>query len=253
MGEKSKMTIAILAIDALEYTLVEEFDKPNLKQVSYGKTDISEFSEPRTMVLWSSFATGENKEKEVLARGDEEMWNISWNIKETFFSKFKSPCIIDLPGFNHDKKTYELSRNRLREYFDAEDAEEKNEIRGQYNKEAFDHHKKTRKEFMKALCQDHDLVLGYFSVADVVGHLSFGDGAMMHAIYDDLDGIAAEVRGRTDDILVISDHGMKALGRFGDHSEYGFWSLNSETELKNPRITDFGRIINELKIRKCVI
>ncbi|MBD3247555.1 hypothetical protein GF378_02960, partial [Candidatus Pacearchaeota archaeon] len=50
--------IVILAIDALEYDKVEEFNCKNLKQEYYGKTDISEFSQPRTMVLWSSFMTG---------------------------------------------------------------------------------------------------------------------------------------------------------------------------------------------------
>ena len=67
--------IAILAIDALEYDLVEKFQCRNLMQKFYGKTDISEFSEPRTMVLWSSFMTGRNMEQEILAMGDKEMWN----------------------------------------------------------------------------------------------------------------------------------------------------------------------------------
>ena len=67
--------IVILAIDALEYEKVIEFNCNNLKQKFYGKTNIKEFSQPRTMVLWSSFMTGMNKEKQVLADGDKEMWN----------------------------------------------------------------------------------------------------------------------------------------------------------------------------------
>ena len=82
--------IAVLAVDALEYNLVEEFDCKNLKQEFCGKTDISEFSQPRTMVLWSSFITGKNKEKEVLAEGNKEMWDKKWPVKETFFSNFKN-------------------------------------------------------------------------------------------------------------------------------------------------------------------
>jgi hypothetical protein len=47
--------IVVLAIDALEYEKVLEYRCMNLMQTHFGKTDISEFSEPRTIVLWSSF------------------------------------------------------------------------------------------------------------------------------------------------------------------------------------------------------
>ncbi|RLJ01457.1 MAG: hypothetical protein DRP10_04065, partial [Candidatus Aenigmatarchaeota archaeon] len=79
--------IIILAIDALEYELVEKFNCQNLKQKFYGKTDISEFTQPRTIVLWSSFMTGKNKEKEILLKGKKEMWNTKFDIKDTFFSE----------------------------------------------------------------------------------------------------------------------------------------------------------------------
>jgi len=61
------MTV-IFAVDALEYKKIEEFDCENMKQADYGKTDISEFDQPRTMILWSSFMTGENKEEEILSK-----------------------------------------------------------------------------------------------------------------------------------------------------------------------------------------
>ena len=72
----------ILAVDALEFELVKKFNCINLMQKFYGKTDISDFSQPRTMVLWSSFITGQNKEKEVLIDGNEEMWSKKWPINE---------------------------------------------------------------------------------------------------------------------------------------------------------------------------
>ena len=83
--------ITIIAIDALEYELVEAFNTTSLKLDHYGKTDISEFSQPRTMVLWSSFMTGENREAEILAKGDKEMWNTRIPHNETFFSRFDNP------------------------------------------------------------------------------------------------------------------------------------------------------------------
>lgn len=235
--------IVILAIDALEYTLVEEFNCNNLKQRFYGKTDISEFSEPRTMVLWSSFMTGKNMEKEILAKGDKEMWNTQLDLKETFFKNFTDPKIIDLPGFNYDKAQHELERSLLKKFFNAQSEEEKNSIRTEYNNHAFEHHRRIKQEFVAALKGDHEFVLGYFSVADVIGHLNFGNRIMMKMIYKDLDEIASTIN---EPLIVLSDHGMEQIGMFGDHSNYGFWSTDLE-DLGNPKITDFARVIEKIK------
>jgi len=232
----------VLAIDALEYKLVEKFNCVNLKQRYYGKTDICEFSQPRTMVLWSSFMTGENKEKEVLAKGNREMWNIKWDIKNTLFSNFKSPFVLDLPGFNYDKNVYDEYRSLLKKFFEADSEEEKNKVKETYNKNAFAYHRKIKNEFLNALERNHDFVLGYFSIADVIGHLNFGNTFMMRMIYQELDEIAAKTRERECKVLVLSDHGMKAVGQFGDHSEYGFWSTNFK-DLGKPKITDFFHIL----------
>jgi len=234
--------IVVLAIDALEYDLVEAFGCDNLKQKFYGKTDISEFSEPRTMVLWNSFMTGENREKEVLEFGDREMWNIKLDIKDTFFARFENPKILDLPGFNYDKEQHELERGMLKEFFTAVGDEEKAEIRKKYNSHAFEHHRRIKKEFADALSGDYDFVLGYFSAADVIGHLNFGNRALMKMIYRDMDEIAA---GIDDTLIVLSDHGMERIGMFGDHSDHGFWSTGFK-DLGNPRITDFAGIIMEI-------
>ena len=233
--------LTIIAIDALEHKLVEEFDLPNLKLDHYGKTNISEFSEARTMVLWSSFMTGKNQEADILAKGDKEMWNTKFELDETFFSKFKNPKVIDLPGYNYDLEQHERSRLLLREYFETEDEEKKNEVRKKYNDNAFAHHRIVKKEFEDALAAGHDLLLGYFSVADEIGHLNFGNKMMNKMIYKELDEIVSQVPG---DKIVLSDHGMMAIGYYGDHSEYGFWSTNFE-DLGNPKITDFWEIIGK--------
>ena len=241
--------IIIFAIDALEYEKVEKFNCENLKQMHYGRTDISEFSQPRTMVLWSSFMTGMNKEKEVLKDGDKEMWDKKWDIKETFFSEFKNPVVLDLPGYSYDKKVHDKSRELLKKFFETEDKKEKDKIRKQYNKDAFEHHRKIKEQFLKAIeekKEKHELVLGYFSVADVIGHLNFGNTTIMKMIYKELDEIAEQI-SKKGKLIILSDHGMKALGMFGDHSEYGFWSTNFDTKLKKPKITDFYKLITELK------
>lgn len=233
----------ILAIDALEYEKVLEYGSQNLMQKSYGKTDISQFSEPRTMVLWSSFITGENKEKEVLGEGNQEMWHKRYPKEETFFSAFKEPLVLDLPGYNYDKSVHDKSRELLKKYFETEDEEVKKVTLKQYNADAFEHHRKIKEEFIDGLSGSHDLVLGYFSAADVIGHLSFGDNTLMRMIYRDLDDLAKEMAEKADKLLIISDHGMSPVGRFGDHSNYGYWSLNYEAGIKEPKITDFRKLI----------
>ena len=65
----------------------------------------------------------------------------------------------------------------------------------------------------------------------------------MKVIYKELDEIAGKVREKAERVLIISDHGMKAIGRFGDHSEYGFWSTNFEVNLDKPKITEFRKLI----------
>ncbi len=229
----------IFAIDALEYTLVEEFNCTNLKQKFYGKTNIQEFSQPRTMVLWSSFMTGKNMEKEIMAKGDKEMWNTRIEMKDTFFNRYKNPKIIDLPGFNYVKEQHEQERMLLKNYFDVTTDEEKNNIRRAYNNLAFEHHRRVKQEFNDALKSEHDFVLGYFSVADVIGHLNFGNRTIMKMIYKDLDEIAASIK---ESFIVLSDHGMEKIGIFGDHSSYGFWSTDFK-DLGNPKITDFAAMI----------
>jgi hypothetical protein len=231
----------VLAIDALEYSLVEEFNCLNLMQKFYGKTDISEFSEPRTMVLWSSFMTGRNMEEKILSKGDKEMWSTKIDLSETFFKKFKSPRIIDLPGFNYEKSQHDEERRLLKQFFEVETPDEKNEIKKEYNKHAFEHHRKIKKEFETALGEDYDFLLCYFSLADVIGHLNFGNRVMMKMIYGDLN----EIAGNLDTpYLVISDHGMTALGVYGDHSNYGFWSTELR-DLGTPRISDFSRFLTQ--------
>ncbi|UCD03738.1 MAG: alkaline phosphatase family protein [Candidatus Woesearchaeota archaeon] len=240
--------IVIFAIDALEYNLVEEFNCKNLKQKYYGKTDISEFSQPRTMVLWSSFMTGKNKEDDVLEDGNKEMWNKKWDIKETFFSFFENPVVLDLPGFSYDLGFHGKSRILLKNFFETKNLEKKENLKKEYNKDAFDHHRKIKDKFFKALGEDRDFVLGYFSVADVIGHLNFGNKVIMKMIYIELDEMAEKIKKnkRVKSLIILSDHGMKAIGRFGDHSEYGFWSTNFK-DLKTPKITEFYELIRGIK------
>lgn len=234
--------IIILGYDGLEYEYVKKFNCQNLMQKNFGKTDLSQFSEPRTIVLWSSFLTGKNQEKRILS-GD--LWTFKLKKEETFFNHFKNSYVLDTPGYNYSED-HKKERDALRAYFNKTGTVE------DYDKVAFENHKKIKEQFFNALNSDtnFDIIMVYFGVADVVGHLSFGIKEKMKIIYNELDEIAEKVQEKFKDaiILIVSDHGMKSIGRFGDHENYAFWSLNLDKNLGNPKTTDFyNLIVNEFK------
>jgi hypothetical protein len=227
----------ILGIDGLEYDYVEKFGLKNLIQKSHGKTDISDYEEPRTIVIWSSFLSGENREKEILALGKKKMWDFKLKPEDTFFNPYASWKAIDVPGFTFIRENHSRERELLKGYFNK-----KNTIED-YDNHVFKTHRKIKEEFLADLDSDHDILMGYFNLADVVGHLSFGVEPKMKAIYMEFDDLAKTVAAKADKLLVISDHGMQAVGRYGDHSRHGFWSLNYIADLEEPKITDFHDII----------
>ena len=227
--------IVIVGIDGLEYDYVKEFQFPNLMQKNYGTTDLSEFEEPRTMVIWSSFLSGKNQEKRILS--EKEMWKFRLGVEETFFSKFNKHIAIDVPGYTQDMEQHKKERQAMKDFFADKISVE------DYDKIVFEHHNRIKEKFSESLEQDYDIVMGYFNAADVIGHLSFGVKPKMKVIYKEMDDIVRRTAEKAGMLLVISDHGMKAIGRFGDHSTHGFWSLNNAAELGKPRPMDFYEII----------
>jgi len=227
--------IVIVGVDGLEYDYVKEFQFPNLMQKNYGTTDLSEFEEPRTMVIWSSFLSGKNQEKRILA--EKEIWNFRLKLEETFFSKFGEHIAIDVPGYTQDMEQHIRERQAMKDFF-----AEKIKVED-YDKIVFEHHNKIKQKFFESLEQDYDIVMGYFNAADVIGHLSFGVKSKMKIIYKEMDDIVRKASEKAGALLVISDHGMKAIGRFGDHSKRGFWSLNRGIDVEKPRPMDFYDLI----------
>ena len=229
----------ILGFDGLEYEYVKKFNLKGLKQLTFGKTNLSEFSQMRTIVLWSSFITGRNMEKEIPLK---DQWKFRVKVQETFFKNFKRWKAIDVPGFTYKFKIHEKERRALKLFFKKEITVE------EYDKIAFENYKKIKEEYLRSLRGNYDLIMGYFAIADVVGHLSFGITSKMKLIYKELEDIVETTKQKrgNETILIISDHGMKAIGRFGDHSNYGFWSLNRKVKLRRPRITEFRGLIESL-------
>ena len=234
--------IVILGYDGLEYEYVKEFGLKNLMQKVYGKTDISEFSQPRTVVIWSSFLAGKNLEKRVLALG-RNFWKFKLKPEETFFSAFKKWKAIDVPGFTYKFEKHKKEKDLLKAYFEEQVTVE------EFDRFCFKIHKENKKEFFESLEENYEILMAYFDLADIIGHLSFGIKSKMKVIYEELDNIAKEVKEKLspeNKLLIISDHGMKAIGRYGDHSEHGFFSMSENIQIQNPKITKFREIIEKV-------
>lgn len=228
----------ILGIDGLEYEYVQEFGCTALMQNAFGKTDISEYEEPRTIVLWSSFLADKNLEKQIVAMGNEKMWEFKLKPEETFFRHFHSFKAVDVPGFNYNKEAHVREREMLKKFFSDEITVE------EFDAPVLAYHRKLKESFFADLERDFGLLFYYFNVADVLGHVSFGMKSKMKLIYTDLDEIAARAAAKGEPLLILSDHGMKAVGRYGDHrSGYGFWSNSLGQKLGSPRITELSEFV----------
>jgi len=121
----------------------------------------------------------------------------------------------------------------------------------EFDKPVLEYHRKVKESFLTDLEKEFDLLFYYFNVADVIGHVSFGDKTKMKLVYKDLDELVGKAAAKGQPMLVLSDHGMKAVGRYGDHQEnYGFWSNNLGKDLGQPKISDLSKFVEENLVRK---
>lgn len=228
----------ILGLDGLDYSYVKNFNCRNLMQKSCGYTDLSDFSEMKTIVLWSSFLAQMNMEKEIGGKGI--LWDFKLHLERTFFSHFKNWQALDVPGFTYDDNIHSQERHKLKDFFDKKGTIE------DYEQVIFCNHQKNKEIFLKMLDEPYDILMAYFALADAIGHLSFGITSKMRIVYQELDDLAAIVaKKKNDDLLILSDHGMQAVGRFGDHAQQGFWSSSSHIPQDNLKITQLFRIFSD--------
>lgn len=226
----------ILALDALDNNYVQKFNCKNLIQKEHGQTTLKGFNQERTIVLWASFLTGKNMEKEIPIK---TQWEFKLQPQQTFLKFFYNYKVIDLPAFSYKQQNHEKERKLLKGYFEDKITVE------EYENLIWKNHEENKREFFKELGK-FPLLIGYFNLADAIGHLSFGLTEKMATVYEELDKIAEEIKTSEDIILIISDHGMKAVGRYGDHSRNGFYSSNIQLGLNLPEITSFYKIIERI-------
>ena len=229
----------ILAFDALDIYPVRRYDCKSLQQLRYGQVNVSEYKILRTVALWASFLTGD-KIDEQIPFDKEIQWLFQLMPEQTFLHLFHTYKTIDVPSFSFKQHNHAKERKLMREAF-ADKASVDD-----FDTTVWRHHDENKRELFQSLGQ-YDLVMGYFDLVDAVGHLSYVVSRKMKEVYRELDSIAKEVRSSFDDVvLIVSDHGMRSVGRYGEHYGYGFFSTNYRSQLHLPRITDFRKEITRI-------
>ncbi len=285
MAPKKRMLI--LGLDGLEYDLVEKFDLKNLKQNEYGKTDISHYPVANTPLLWGSFLTGRNVSKDywlslkydaairflfesserlmpflynkmrkiyqrystnerlkaILSPGITKTWNFNAKKESTIFDLFENPKSIEFVTYDIQHAFENIMPIRM--YFVTEELNDNN-FEEFIWRVRFD---RIINKLCTALENDsYDLIATYLNELDPIGHIFRGDLTVMERNYRKFDELVGEVKKKFDGrILIISDHGMNPLGRYGDHLhiDHGFYSCNHDLNLNNPKPEDFYNIIQK--------
>jgi len=259
--------ILILAFDGLEYNLVKKWGLTNLMQEYYGKYEAPispRYRKPHTPSAWASFITG----KDVESHHVDDWWTwgrlLDWlrykppfkwikgkkmllkklgikprpatiNKQNTIFDVIKPSVALFIPTFSEPFEIrYELS-NAFNRGLDA------------YIKKIWEVHKFREHEFLKCLDKDWKLCMCWFDLADLLGHIFIVKNPLkLLKGYLELNKIAKIARSRLNKtiILIVSDHGMEPQpDGTGDHTGYGFWSLNVKPPFKPGKITDFYGMI----------
>ncbi len=288
----------ILALDALEFDLVEKFGLENLMQEEYGEIDLSGFKLIVTPPIWASFITGLMPNEhgvwsiwdrasmlgnpatkielvkrfgEILlykflgtmqflmyrTHGNEKLFRV---LKYTFGYE-RTDRILARRGMktifeNVDKSvalnvpTYNWNWDYRAAYFLKKSIENPEGIGRKFEEYIYQTFEKERRDFWNAFkTGDWNLIMAYTKMCDHLGHLYGGNLPKLEKAYIVLDRFAQEIANainQDDILLIVSDHGMKPLGRFGEHSDHGFYSCNRKLDLETPRITDFFEIILKL-------
>lgn len=109
-------------------------------------------------------------------------------------------------------------------------------------KEEFKQRSKEVYEYIKK--KNWQLFMQYFFVLDGVQHIFYTNPGKIAEFYIMFDEFVKKVSEMIDNetlLLIVSDHGLKK----GIHTNYGFYSVNKKLGLKNPKLIDFRKIIED--------
>lgn len=266
--------IFILGIDALDYELVEKLDLNNLKQLEYGKIIVpinEKIGVPSSPEVWASFLIGEymkmkfvpsshyiNAMKKIFGFFHIDLDNRFRRKVSDFFGKlgFTSPARlgnlnretflditkskeINAPYYSFDHKTLDISYLFGERKLSLAQTVEKIKTLYKYRK------KYIINEIDNIRCED--VIFSFIHTIDILQHLLFLHLSEIEQNYIDLDNYVLILKRKLENsfedviFIIISDHGFD-FDR-GIHSNYAFYSSNTNLIPKPEKITDFYEII----------
>lgn len=243
--------VCILALDALEYDLVEEFDLKGIKQVEYGKIDVSMFKELATPIIWASFITGQPPEKHGVNLKPVSRWRNpliqrlrELSIKVKLNNIKGKRKIFRLFGFQeipyHERIAKDFEDRNVKTMFDIvpdaaalsvppyqpwidsetslimrqalENVEQVNFLENR----VWGIFEQKKKKCLNLLREPKwNLFMAHFMFTDLLGHVFAGNSTKMFKVYAEAEKLVEEVSeivGKETLLLIVSDHGMKPIG-----------------------------------------
>ncbi len=270
------MRVCIVAVDGLEYRIVENLNLKNLMQNSYGTYPVAA-DRYNTPSLWASFITGLQPEEHGIKMFVERRWGIHklkklieslkllglarrftrskigykvFPIKpptvrgkfKTIFDYAKKPLPYNVFSYNEEEEQFKLRYN-----FSITKVLEKKYLRRVAVLKWFELTKKLMNNFLDLLTlRDWDLAMTHLYITDYIGHVMWGTREFIKSYYlvDNFVKTIHEVIPDETLLLIVSDHGMWG----GKHSDKAFYSFNKNISWKPCSITDFyPKIISWLK------
>jgi len=266
------MRVCIVALDALEYTIVDQGDYVNLKQAEYGRAEVDVYLLSTPMV-WASFITGKEPEEQGVV--GPHRWDKPWAqwLMKTSIKVSKKLHLPNIKGKGKVLEKLDLAHRRMynREDFKNRgvptifDYVEKKVTIGvpsydewgfpgildaignpikekRLAEKAWLKFYRTKEKVLELLDSDWELFMVHFHIVDTIQHIWWHKEDYIAGLYEEMDKTVKEIKTKLPKntfMLIVSDHGLLK----GDHTPYAFYSCNEPLNLKNPKITDFAEII----------
>lgn len=275
--------ICIIALDALEYDLVKEFNLKGLMQKEWGRIDVTMFRDLSTPIVWASFITGLPPEKHGLKlKGLTRLHEFLRFVPEKLRHKFPLQTRRRFFKTTRIRKEQREIYEDIREQFKSKNFTTlfdvihnsvvisvppyqqwikpetmrlmKETVERKVPFVIFEEHvrsvflRKRRKLLDAIKLGGWSLLMVHFMFIDLLAHFKIRNKRKMLEIYSEAESLVEEVKDCLEKktcLLVVSDHGMKFDEdlKFGEHTSHGFYSCNRKLGLANPKITDFYSII----------
>lgn len=278
------MRVLVLALDGLDYKLIQRFKLSILKQKVWGTINLrNEFKDILSIIIWTSFITGLPPDE----HGVLSPWIISSNryVNKLFrWLRWHLPAVKNLTYY----KIYKMLRRfgiklryvdkeclkkwGLNTIFDYASKPVAINVLGYNAKPIFEYLDKelpdlsdigrdvepliwkqyyeTKSLLLKSLTDDWDLMMVWINLIDWIQHLYLGNNILkVLKAYFEISKLVSDIKGKLNDnccLLIVSDHGFQLSNGEPEHSTIAFYSFNINPPYKPKKITDFAKLINEL-------